>query len=391
MRSLIYYFLLFSFISCGEKNALTLQSSQTFTPDQPALISITDPGVTGNILMLENEKFTDSVFLQKIEGDLWYFIPPVEVKQGEVLSIREIKDEISYRCQITRQQEHLVATIDDQEVLRYAIETQFPPDTLPDYYQRSGFIHPLKTLKGETLTAGFPRGHVHQHGIFHAWTRSHVRDSMIDFWNQAAGLGIVRHKELIDIQNGPVFSGFTVSLEYVAYLPGDSIVISDEIWKIGIFPLKGHYLVDWQIDQKCHAPDSLVIDEYHYGGAAFRGSEKWNVESGAYDSLFYFLTSEGKSHIDGNHSRPTWVAMHGMTENDYGGITMIQHPSNFRYPQPVRIHPSMPYFCFAPMVLGTFTLVPDEIYQARYRLLIFDGQPDMPLIESSVTAFNNTP
>ncbi len=280
MKSLIYYCLLFSFISCGEKNALTLQSSQTFPADQPALISIADPGVTGNTMVIENEKFSDSVFLQKIEEDLWYFIPPVEITQGEVLSLREIKGEISYRSQVTRQQEHVVATIDDQEVLRYAIETQFPPDTLPDYYKRSGFIHPLNTLKGETLTAGFPRGHVHQHGIFHAWTRSHVRDSMIDFWNQAAELGIIRHKELIDIQNGPVFSGFTVSLEYVAYLPDDTIVVSDEIWKIRIFPLKEHYLVDWQIDQKCNGPDSLIIDEYHYGGAAFRGSEKWNVQSG---------------------------------------------------------------------------------------------------------------
>ena len=55
------------------------------------------------------------------------------------------------------------------------------------------------------------------------------------------------------------------------------------------------------------------------------------------------------------------------------GVTIFCHPENFRAPQPVRLHPSMPYFCFAPMVLGDFTIEKSEPYVSRYRFLIHDG------------------
>jgi hypothetical protein len=43
---------------------------------------------------------------------------------------------------------------------------------------------------------------------------------------------------------------------------------------------------------------------------------------------------------------------------------------NFRAPQHVRIHPDKPYFCFAPMVDGSFKIEPGEKYVSRYRYLI---------------------
>ena len=122
---------------------------------------------------------------------------PIPIKKNEKIFIEKTDQSQISKCNIREDKQHLVVELDGREILRYALKTQFPADTLPAYYQRSGFIHPLKTLEGAVITADFPHGHVHQHGIFHAWTRSHVRDSMIDFWNQQAGLGTIRHKELI--------------------------------------------------------------------------------------------------------------------------------------------------------------------------------------------------
>ena len=150
-------------------------------------------------------------------------------------------------------------------------------------------------------------------------------------------------------------------MEYLAYLPTDTLIVSEEIWSVRIFPFPDQYLVDWDIDQKCLGPDSLVIDEYHYGGAAFRGCESWNLPEGAYDSLFFVTTSERKSQVDGNHSRPEWVAMYGSTETGMAGMAMIQHRGN------LEISPTCSYSPYDALLLlctdgsGTFYTVIPEI------------------------------
>ena len=63
----------------------------------------------------------------------------------------------------------------------------------------------------------------------------------------------------------------------------------------------------------------------------------------------------------------------GPVEGGTAGITVMQHPSNFRYPQPVRLHPKFSYFCFAPMVLGDFSIEPGDEYVSRFRYVVHDG------------------
>ena len=120
------------------------------------------------------------------------------------------------------------------------------------------------------------------------------------------------------------------------------------------------------------AETPLLINEYHYGGMGIRGARAWDAGSDA-----DFLTSEGLVRADGNHSLARWVDIHGTLDGSEAGLTVLGSPDNFRAPQPVRLHPSMPYFCFAPMVLGEFTLAKEDAapYVSRYRLWIHDGPP----------------
>ena len=266
----------------------------------------------------------------------------------------------------------------DRKMLSFATEQVLPSDTLASYYARDGFIHPLYSPKGVVLTAGYPRGHVHQHGIFHAWTRATVKDETIDFWNQHSELGTV---ELRSYQVDG--DRLDADLRYLAYVDGDTMEVAEETWQVTVASHSEVYnLVDVEIRQ--HALlDSLHIQEYHYGGFAFRGSESWNLEGTddtPYDSLAFVVTSLGDDHLSSNHTRPTWVSMWGIVEGDTAGVAIISHPSNFRHPQPVRVHPIMPYFAFAPMVLGEFYVQSDEAYQARYRIVSYDGEPDLEMI-----------
>jgi len=58
------------------------------------------------------------------------------------------------------------------------------------------------------------------------------------------------------------------------------------------------------------------------------------------------------------------------------GLAILCHPDNFRAPQPVRLHPSEPFFCFAPSQLGDFQIEPGKTYISRYRFIVFDGAPN---------------
>jgi len=74
--------------------------------------------------------------------------------------------------------------------------------------------------------------------------------------------------------------------------------------------------------------------------------------------------------------------MYGETEKGVAGVAILDHPDNFRHPQPVRVHPSMPYFCLAPMVEAAMLIAPGKIYQSRYRIVTFDGEPDTKRLDS---------
>jgi hypothetical protein len=121
----------------------------------------------------------------------------------------------------------------------------------------------------------------------------------------------------------------------------------------------------------------LIVHEYHYGGMAARGARGWNGQP-EHD----FLTSEGFARKEGNHTRPNWVEMHGLVEGKPCGLAVFSHPANFRNPQPVRLHPQMPYFVFSPCVLGEFEIRPGVPYAARYLYFAHDGPPDGAVLKA---------
>jgi hypothetical protein len=136
------------------------------------------------------------------------------------------------------------------------------------------------------------------------------------------------------------------------------------------------FLVDLVSQQRCAAEGPLVVNEYHYGGMGIRAARQWYKQEGS-----GFLTSAGKTREDGNHTRARWVITHGRTEGQPAAVAVLGHPDNFRAPQHVRLHPDKPYFCFAPMVLGTFEIAPDAPCVSQYRYATYDGEPGAELVD----------
>jgi hypothetical protein len=269
---------------------------------------------------------------------------------------------------------HLLVTVANRPVLQYNLAVLPAPEGLEDHFKRSGHIHPLFDPAGRAVTDDFPPDHAHQHGIFFAWVNTQFEGRPVDFWNQAGETGRVGHVELLEAVDGNVFAQFTAALRHDDLTAPDGPKPAlDETWSVRVYNLSGNFLVDIESRQRTAGESPLEINEFHYGGMAFRGSRHWFE-----DEPSDFLTSEGKTRLDGNHTRPRWVEAHGLIDGRPSGVTAMCHPDNFRFPQPVRLHPTKPYFCFSPMVEGRFAIERGQEYVSRYRYSIHTGLPDAP-------------
>lgn len=286
---------------------------------------------------------------------------------------------------LTSEQTDTAVTIyqSGKPVLTYNTAVLQPPADMEAVYARSGFIHPLYSPSGKVLTDDFPIGHAHQHGVFNAWTQTTVRHEVVDFWNQAKGSGNVKHVKLGNVKDG----SFEADLQQYSLKKGAAI---NEEWDVKVQDSGDPYIIDIEIEQECATNNEIYLHPYHYGGFGFRGSSHWSSEDEAdYEGLMKILTGQGVTDIEAsNHTRPGWVAVYGLIDGKDAGFVVMDHPSNFRYPQPVRVHPKMPYFVFSPVVEGSFIIGPGFSYESRYRIITFDGPPNRAKIEAWYKEFS---
>ncbi len=276
-------------------------------------------------------------------------------------------------------------------VLTYNHETVLPPKGIGREFSRSGFIHPVHSPSGQILTDDFPRQHHHhQHGLFHAHTKILLDGKTLDVWNQKSRQAGVRHLGFNpgETYSGPVLGGFTARfLVEDIRKPDKPHPLLHEQWRVQVQPRQDVFLFDIEISQTSAMERGIEIKKHHYGGMAIRGPEDWTAERPGVG----ILTSEGRDRIAGNHSQPEWVDIHGPVDGQPGGIAVIAHPSSFRHPQHVRLHPKMPYFCFAPMVAGNYHISHNKPQVSRYRYIAHTGKPDPTLNNRVKNDFYNPP
>ena len=280
--------------------------------------------------------------------------------------------------EVTETSETIDVHVGDNLLMSYHIATSQPPEGMDPIFARSGHIHPITTPNGHVVTAEFPEDHAHQHGLFAAWVNTQHAGRKIDFWNQAGGTGDVRHVEVVGVSSGDTLGAFEVQLEYITKNDdGTATPVLSEVWLVRTYNREDVYMFDITSTQQCIHAEPLHVLEYHYGGMAMRGPTQWlGTDPNG------LVTSEGLTREPGNHSRPNWVVMSGELDGETCGIAVMQHPDNFRYPQPVRLHPSKPYFVYSPSVLGEFTIAAeDEPMVNRYRYVTFDGAMDGELLD----------
>lgn len=268
----------------------------------------------------------------------------------------------------------VLGTVDGQHVFTYHIATVQPEGAANASYARSGFVHPLKTHSGVTVTDDFPPDHLHQNGLFSTWVNVTFEGRKTDFWNNGKDVGTFRHAKLLGIESGDDAAEFVVEIEHVDETAPDGPKValiekrSYRLSKIGDF-----VVVDVHGIQKCATDSPVTINKYHYGGPAFRGARHWTP-----NDRVNFVNEHGENRIDGNHTKTRWFQLFGPAEqgsDSDASLTLVSHPQNIRYPEPARLHPSMPYGVFSPCVEGEIEIKPGKPLEMRYRYVAADGKP----------------
>lgn len=277
----------------------------------------------------------------------------------------------------------------DKIVVTYNKESPPVPRGIDPVYARSGCLHPIGSPQGRIVTEMFPFDHPHQHGVFSAWVNTTYDGKPVDFWNLAGGTGRVLHERVVSTFENPDASGFEVDLLHRATTKPPVDVLRER-WKISVYPTDGSYhCFDLETEQTAITSKPLIVNKHHYGGIVLRGPTRWltakDREAVKRPDLALeaseFLNDRGSERVKGNSQHAKWVALRGMIDGKPVSIAVLSHADNFRSPQATRLHPSKPYFCFAPCIDGSFTIDRDHSFKGRYRYLVTDAQPDAKWID----------
>jgi hypothetical protein len=277
-----------------------------------------------------------------------------------------------------REGRQVVVRAGGKEVLRYQAEPgELPRPDIKPLFRRGGYLQSIFTPSGKRVTDDFPAAHLHHHGVWTPWTKTGFEGRKPDFWNMGDGSGRVDFVAVDEVWQKDGRAGFKARHRFVDMSAKPEKIALLESWEVVVSSAGDHHIIDLSLTQTCAGGSPLKLPEYHYGGFGFRGHGQWDGVANC-----RFLTASGKTARDAvNGSREPWCWVGGKVDGATCGVTILGHPSNFRAPQPVRAHPTEPFFSFAPQQLGPMEIVPGKPYRARFRIIVADGEPDRQAAE----------
>ncbi|TJZ63187.1 hypothetical protein FAZ15_02525 [Sphingobacterium olei] len=311
---------------------------------------------------------------------------------------------LSYLCQaqVNGQSQNLQLVIDSMltiskgkhRLLSYQFNTIYPPEGQDSSFQRSGFIHPLNTLKGHRLTRIQPNDHYHHYGIWNPWTHTLFEQDTVDFWNLKKKTGTVRFVRITNKDKGRNYAEYTALHHHVAFKKNGIEKVALEEWQTVRVEVpeesKDYYWVDITTTFRCASTSPLRLLTYRYGGLGWRATEFWDKNN------CEVLTSEGNDRKNTDGSKARWCLVQGdLPNNSHGGMAVLSHPDNYNHPEPLRIWDESGnngrgdfFLNVSPTKDRDWLLEPGHTYILKYRLIVFDGRMDADSVERTWQSFS---
>ena len=346
------------------------------TVDRPLSVIHFDFGRAAGTWQATDEKGTVTLVQVARNGTAALVLKDLAGGEVRTLQLRPASSEVKH-VEARREGQLIRFSNHGRDVTAYhAGKHQLPRADIDSIYLRDGYLHPVYSPNGRLITDDYPPNHIHHHGIWAAWTVTRFQGRAPDFWNMGRGTGKVEVVALDSVWSGPVYGGLESRHQYVDLL-GHTAALEEE-WRLESFAGSPSLnMFDLRIVQRTATDSALVLPSHLYGGVGFRGHRDWN---GAENTDF--LTSEGRTRLDGHATRARWCHIGGLVEGDSVGIAILGHPSNLEAPQPMRIHPDEPFFNFAPSQAGDSAILPGTDVEWKYRFVTYDGSPDPDLLDA---------
>lgn len=379
MRMLPFILLLLPVLVQAQRKFLIVEVNAGSAPryQTPITVRLPQKFPVGDAWELKNLKSGKRLPAQLLDDTTLVFILADSLAAGSSQQYQLQKANKEPKPSVTLEEKEygILVSAHAKPIFFYHTKESLPPIDTQTWYRRSGFIHPVYSPNGRILTDDFPEGHRHQHALFSAWTNTTFKKSFVDFWNQQHKKGTVEHVEVLKKIQGPVVARLQVKLRHKSLEHGP---VLEEIWTLNCYPFSDHFLFDLLSEQTNITNDTLFLNKYHYGGFGFRGSREWNMDDKEnFKNKWQVLTSEGVRDSVANHTHVKWVDGSGLVNGEMVGATVFAHPGNFRYPQAIRVHATMPYFVYSPVVDGAFTIDPGATYRSQYRYYVHNGKADV--------------
>ncbi|MCL4637798.1 MAG: PmoA family protein [Olivibacter sp.] len=262
-------------------------------------------------------------------------------------------------------------------LLGYQYEVLSPPPGVDAAFKRAGFIHPLNTLSGKTLTRIQPSDHYHHFGLWNPWTRIAYKGKVYDLWNIGDKQGTIRSQGVEEIKSKGKTIGFKAKHAHIIFPQSEKEVqILDESWEAHISPIDDkRYSCDLTSTLQVVGQDTVVLKAYRYAGLGFRANEQWTNKNSK------IITSEGNDRKTADGSLARWVIAEGDLDGSSAGLLFLSSPENYNHPEPIRVWPEQEnkgrgdvFVNFSPTKNKDWVLVPGKKYILRYRLIVFDGE-----------------
>jgi len=286
----------------------------------------------------------------------------------------------------------------NQPVFNYKYTVTSVPEGISERFKRGGYFHPLYSPKGSELTRIQPPDHYHHYGLWNPWTHTEYKGREIDFWNLYKAQGTIEVNEVPVYSSGAVFGEMEVRQDHIVF--EDTTMAKKEtalretlnvrVWDAG--ENMEATIMDHTSTYVCGTQNPLTLTQYRYQGFGFRARANW------YDENVFLLTSEGKNKKDGNSTRARWCIISGPTEQGKSGVLFMTYPTNYNYPEPIRIWPEGSnngtenvFFNYNPTMDRDFVLEAGKKYALKYRIVLFEGEMNAEQAEQYWNDFANPP
>jgi hypothetical protein len=347
-----------------------------------------------NLMLAQNGSF----FTLQLAGDKFWFVQgPKDSTSYTVSKLDAIIKEGTTNW-AERENGNLRMIYGGHNPITYRYGMTYPPKGVDSIFAKSGFIHPIITPNGDTLTRIQPPDHYHHYGLWGPWTHTRIDTTRVDFWNLGEGMGTVLFTEFKDVTSGDVFSSFTARQDHLDLKTQEEpqVAVNEDLevrlWNLG---RSDRFMFDYTTTFSSPLENGILFEAYRYGGGiGLRFTERWKADNCT------VLTSEGKDRLTADGSNARWAIVSGESTDGDGtsGILFMSYPENRMHPEPMRIWPidgnngrGDMFFQFCPIRHEEWRIEPNKEYQLKYRMVIFDGELNAEEAEAYWQAFSKPP